>query len=360
MSFFVPPTKNGGKMSTMKALVYKDIGKISYEDRPIPKIVESTDVILRVAAVGICGTDVKILEGKHVVGDNIALGHEFGGVVTEIGSSVSTIKIGDRIAIDNSIRCGLCEYCRTGNSPQCDWIKEKSIGIFQNGGYAEYCVVPESACFKIPDEMDDITATQVETLATVLNGMDAVQMQCWDSVVILGFGPIGYLFSALSKNVAAYTMATEIDPFRIEVAKKIGVPVFNPNEDNIEEEVMKLTNGKGADVVIDAVGTQLENALKYVRPGGKVLAFGMDSSVKATIVPNTITRKAIKLIGTYVGQNTMLYAIKLLMSGKIDMKPFFTEVISLKDGKEAFNKLGLDLNTQKHIPKQAMKIVMKP
>lgn len=347
-------------MSTMKALVYKDIGKIVYEERALPKIVEPTDVILKVAAVGICGTDVKILEGKHVVGDNIALGHEFGGVVTEIGISVTSLKIGDRVAVDNSLRCGLCEYCRTGNSPQCNWLKDKSIGIFQNGGYAEYCVLPENACFKIPDEMDDITATQVETLATVLNGMNAVQMQCWDTVVILGFGPIGYLFTAISKNVAAYTISTEIDPFRIEVAKKLGVPVYDPNVDNIEEQVMKLTNGKGADIVIDAVGSQLENALKYVTPGGKVLAFGMDSSIKATIVPNTITRKAIKLIGTYIGQNTMLPSIKLLMSGKLNMKPFFTEVIPLKDGLKAFSKLGLDLNTQQHIPKQAMKIVMKP
>lgn len=347
-------------MKTMKSLTYKDIGKIVYEDKPVPQITNPNDVILKVSAVGICGTDVKILEGKHVVGEDIALGHEFGGVVTEIGSGVTTLKIGDRVAVDNSLRCGLCEYCRTGNSPQCHWLKDKSIGIFQNGGYAEYCVLPENACFKIPDAMDDITATQVETLGTVLNGMNAVQMQCWDTVVVLGFGPIGYLFSALAKSVAAYTMCTEIDPFRISVAKELGVPVFNPNEVDLEKEVMKFTDGKGADVVIDAVGSQLENALKYVTPGGKVLAFGMDSSVKATIVPNTITRKAIKLIGTYIGQNTMLPAIKILMSGKINMKPFFTELIPLKDGLSAFNKLGLDLKTQKHIPKQAMKIVMKP
>lgn len=347
-------------MKTMKSLTYKDIGKIVYEDKPVPQLTHPNDVILKVAAVGICGTDVKILEGKHVVGEDIALGHEFGGVVTEIGEGVTTLKVGDRVAVDNSLRCGLCEYCRTGNSPQCHWLKDKSIGIFQNGGYAEYSLLPENACFKIPDSMDDITATQVETLGTVLNGMNAVQMQCWDTVVVLGFGPIGYLFSALAKNVAAYTMCTEIDPFRIEVAKKLGVPIFNPEVHDIEKEVMKFTDGKGADIVIDAIGSQLENALKYVTPGGKVLAFGMDSSIKATVIPNTITRKAIKVIGTYIGQNTMLPAIKILMSGKIDMKPFFTEIIPLKDGLSAFSKLGLDLKTNQHIPKQAMKIVMKP
>lgn len=347
-------------MKKMKTLAYKGIGKIILEERLVPHVSEPFDVVLKVSACGICGTDVKIMEGKHVVGNDIALGHEFGGIVQEVGSNVTSLKIGDRVAVDNSLRCGLCEYCRTGNSPQCDWLKDKSIGIFQNGGYAEYALVPENACFKIPDVLDDITATQVETLGTVLNGMSVVQMQCWDTVMVLGFGPIGYLFSALSKNIAAYTMCTEIDLFRIGVAKELDVPVFNPNEVNLEKEVMKFTDGKGADIVIDAVGSQLENAIKYVAPGGKILAFGMDSSIRANIIPNTITRKAIKILGTYIGQNTILPAIKILQSGKINMGPFFTEVIKLENGISAFNKLGLDLNTLKHIPKQAMKIVIQP
>jgi threonine dehydrogenase-like Zn-dependent dehydrogenase len=347
-------------MKTMKTLAYKSIGKIVLEDRPVPHGTEPLDVVIKVSACGICGTDVKIMEGKHVVGNDIALGHEFCGVVQEIGSHVTSLKIGDKVAVDNSLRCGLCEFCRSGNSPQCDWLKDKSIGIFQNGGYAEYCLLPESACFKIPDDMDDITATQVETLGTVLNGMNTVQMQCWDTVVILGFGPIGYLFAALAKNVAAKVIVSEIDSFRINVAKQLGVPVFNPNEMDLEKEILAFTGGKGADVVIDACGSQLENAIKYVIPGGKILAFGMDSSIKATVTPNTITRKAIKILGTYIGQNTIIPAIKILQAGKIDMKPFFTEVIPLENGVSSFGKLGLDLATLSHIPKQAMKIVIKP
>jgi threonine dehydrogenase-like Zn-dependent dehydrogenase len=347
-------------MKMMKTLAYKDIGKIVLEERPIPHVTEPFEVVIKVSACGICGTDVKIMEGKHGVGDDIAIGHEFCGVVKEIGNHVTSIKIGDRVAVDNSLRCGLCEACRTGNSPQCEWLKTKSIGIFQNGGYAEFCLLPENACFKIPDEMDDITATQVETLGTVLNGMNTVQMQCWETVVILGFGPIGYLFAALAKNVAAKVLVTEIDPFRINVAKQLGVPVLNPNEVDLEKEILAFTGGKGADVVIDACGSQLENAIKYVMPAGKILAFGMDSSIKATVIPNTITRKAIKILGTYIGQNTIVPAIKILESGKINMKPFFTEVIPIENGVSSFSKLGLDLATLKHIPKQAMKIVIKP
>lgn len=344
----------------MKALAFKQIGKIALEDRPAPVITSPAQVRLKVIACGICGTDVKILEGKHAVGNNTILGHEFVGRVVEIGGNVSTLKVGERVAVDNSLRCGLCEYCRSGNSSQCNWLKDKSIGIFQDGGYAEYCVLPENACYKVPDEMNDIVATQVETLGTVLNGMNIVQMQPWDSVVVIGFGPIGYLFSALAKNIAARVMVLEIDEFRRKVAKELGVPVFNPNDTDIEKQVLSFTDNKGAEIVIDAVGTQLENAINYVAPGGKILAFGMDSSVKATIVPNTITRKAIKILGSYIGQNTCLSAVKILQSGKINMTPFFTEVIKLEEGVSAFSKLGLDLKTLTHVPKQAMKIVIKP
>jgi threonine dehydrogenase-like Zn-dependent dehydrogenase len=344
----------------MKALVFEDVGKIGFDRIPVPEISEPNQVLLKVVACGICGTDVKILQGKHAYKENTVLGHEFNGVVEEIGKSVSTLKVGDRVAIDNSLRCGLCEACRMGQSSQCNWLTDKSIGIFQNGGYADYTIVPENACYKLPDSIDDITGTQVETLGTVLNGMNIVEMKPWDTVLILGFGPIGYLFSALSKNMAARAVATEIDPFRIKVAKQLGIPVLNPNETDLETSIPELTDGIKPDIVIDAVGNQLEIALNFVAPGGKILAFGMDSSVQATVVPNTITRKAVKILGSYIGQNTCLPAIRILQAGKIDMGPFFTEKIPLENGVDAFAKLGLDMNTLKPIPKNAMKLVLFP
>jgi len=347
-------------MGTMKALVFENVGKIAFAQIPVPKISQPNQILIKVAACGICGTDIKILQGKHAFKENTVLGHEFNGVVADAGSGVSTLKVGDRVAIDNSLRCGLCDACRMGQSSQCDWLTDKSIGIFQNGGYAEYSIVPENACFRLPDTIDEIVGTQVETLGTVLNGMNIIEMKPWDTVLILGFGPIGYLFSALSKNIAAHAIATEIDPFRIMVAKQLGIPVLNPKETDIGQSVLELTGGIKPDIVIDAVGNQLENAISYVASGGKILAFGMDSSVEATIVPNTITRKAVKILGSYIGQNTCLPAIRILQSGKIDMKPFFTENIALEHGVSAFEKLGLDMNTLKPIPKKAMKLVLSP
>jgi (R,R)-butanediol dehydrogenase/meso-butanediol dehydrogenase/diacetyl reductase len=344
----------------MRALVFKDVGQLELETLPVPKITKSDQVLIKVSHCGICGSDVKILQGKHAYKKNTVLGHEFNGVVAETGRGVTTLKVGDRISIDNNPRCGLCEYCRTGISSQCESIKENTIGIYKNGGYAEYCIAQENICFKLPDEIDDIVATQVETLGTVLNGMNVIQMQAWDSVLILGCGPIGYLFTALASQIAAQVAVTEIDPFRLRIAESFDIPAFNPNQVDIEEQIIKLTNGRKFDIVIDAVGTELENALHYVASGGKILAFGMDDSFKATITPYQVTRGAIKILGTYIGQNTCLPAIKVLQVRKLKLDNFFTEIIPLEEGPAAFAKVGLDLISLKQVPKSAMKLVLRP
>ena len=347
-------------MNTMKALIFRDVGKIERDEIPIPQVTQPDDVLIKIAACGVCGTDIKILEGKHSYRQNVVIGHEFNGSVVEIGSSVKHVKVGNRVAIDNNPRCGFCSFCRMGMSSQCSEIGKNAIGVQRNGGYAEYCLVPESVCYPLPPEIDDILGTQVETLATVINGMNTLLMLPYDYVLVIGFGPIGYLFASLAKNIAAKVAVTEIDPFRIGVARELGLTVWNPHEIDVVERIMEFTYGRKADIVIEATGTELETALKCVTPGGKVLAFGMDSSARTTVVPHDLTRWAIKVLGVYLGQNTMLPASRILREGRINMKPFFTKVIPLEQGVDAFGDLGLDLATMTHHPKSAMKIVVKP
>ncbi len=346
-------------MEKMRALVFKDVGKLFLEERPIPCVKDPDDVLLKVINVGICGSDVKIMEGKHHFRQNTVLGHEFCGVVVETGTHVKHVKVGDRVAVDNNIRCGFCSFCRMGLTSQCVEIKENAIGVMRDGGYAEYCLVPEKQCYVLPDEIDNITGSQVETLATVINGMNHLQMLPYDYVLILGFGPIGYLFAQFAKNIACKVAVTEIDPFRISVAKVCGLTVWNPEVDNIEQNITDFTYGRKADIVVEATGNALEQALRCVTPGGKVLPFGMDSSIKATVIPNDITRWATKIIGLYLGQNTMVPAIRVFQEKRLNMKPFFTKKIPLEDGLEAFGCLGLDVQTMQHHPKSAMKIVME-
>jgi len=348
------------KMDTMKALVMKDVGRVEMEQLPIPHVKDPDDVLLRINAVGICGSDIKIIEGKHHYRPNTVLGHEFCGEVVEVGSHVHHVKLGDRVAVDNNIRCGFCDFCRMGLTSQCVDIKTSALGVMRNGGYAEYCLVPEKQCFVLPDEIDDVLGTQVETLATVVNGMNTLQMLPYDYVMVIGFGPIGYLFAQFAKNIAAKVAVTEIDPYRIEIARQCGLTVWNPNEVDVVQKITEFTYGRKADIVIEATGNGFEQALKCVTPGGKVLPFGMDSSITATVIPNEITRWATKILGLYLGQNTMVPSIRIFQENRLNMEPFFTKVIPLDDGISAFEDLGLDMKTLERHPKKAMKIVMKP
>ena len=347
-------------MDKMKALVFKDVGKLVLEQVPVPHVKDPDDVVIKVNAVGICGSDVKIVEGKHHFKPNTILGHEFCGEIVEVGSHVHHVKIGDRVAVDNNIRCGQCEFCRRGLTSQCVDIKTSALGVMRDGGYAEYVLVPEKQCFVLPDAIDDILGTQVETLATVVNGMNTLLMLPYEYVMIIGFGPIGYLFAQLAKNIAVKVAVTEIDPFRISVAKACGLTVWNPHEEDVVKNIQEFTYGRKADIVVEATGNGFEQALKCVTPGGKVLPFGMDSSITATVIPNEITRWATKILGLYLGQNTMTHSIRIFEEQRLNMKPFFTKVIPLEEGIGAFDMLGLDIQTLTHHPKSAMKIVMKP
>lgn len=346
-------------MDTMKAYVFKDVGNLVFEEKPIPHVKDPDDVLLKIKAVGICGSDLKIIEGKHHFKPNTVLGHEFCGEVIEVGSHVNYVKIGDRVAIDNNIRCGFCSFCRMGLTSQCVEIKTSALGVMRDGGYAEYCLVPEKQCYVLPDEIDNILGTQVETLATVVNGMNTLLMLPYDYVLILGFGPIGYLFAQFAKNIAAKVAVTEIDPFRRQVAQDCGLTVWDPNEVNITEKITEFTYGRKADIVIEATGNALWQALECVTPGGKMLPFGMDSSIETTIVPNEITRWATKILGLYLGQNTMVPSIRIFQENRLNMVSFFTKVIPFDEGLGAFDLLGLDMETLEHKPKRAMKIVMQ-
>src|SRR5512139_3838863 len=310
-------------MEKMKALVFKEIGNLVMEERCVPHVKEPDDVVIKVHRVGICGTDVKIMEGKHHFKPNTVLGHEFCGEVVEVGTHVKYIKVGDRVAVDNNIRCGFCSFCRMGLSSQCVEIKFNALGVMRDGGYAEYCLVPEKQCFALPPEIDDVLGSQVETLATVVNGMNHLLMLPYDYALILGFGPIGYLFAQFAKNIAAKVAVTEIDPYRISIDKQCGLIVWNPHEEDVVANITEFTHGRKADIVVEATGNALEQALQCVTPGGKVLPFGMDSSIQATVIPNDITRWAIKILGLYLGQNTMMPAIRIYQEKRLDMQHFF-------------------------------------
>ena len=202
--------------------------------------------------------------------------------------------------------------------------------------------------------------TQVETLSPVLNGLHAIGLESWEYVLVLGFGPIGYLLASLARNTAAKVAVTEIDPFRIAVAETMGFAVFNPEVEDIVQRYLEFTGGSRADVVIEAVGTELGCGLQALAPGGRMLHMGMDSESRACLEPNRITRDALRVFGSYLGHGAMLKSIRLLKEHKIDMEQYFSDILPLDMGLDAFPRLGLRLDTMEHCRKSAMKIVLKP
>ena len=310
-------------------------GEIKLEQLEIPQITKNNEILIEVKACGICGTDLKILDGGHPANDNTILGHEFVGVVKELGSDIKDLKLGDKLVVDPNEKCGYCINCRRGLSNLCDFLATgTTFGIFQNGGFAKYCVLPRSAIFKLPNNIDMTSAALVEPLSCAVHCHNIADVKESDNVVIMGAGPMGLIIeSVVRKHPIKQLILVEIDEWRIQKAYELGADqIINPRRQDIKKEIMELTNGKGADVIIDAVGISetLESALKIWAPGARLILFGQDFRAEAIIKPNDIVRYQRKIMGSYIGYaEDFLDAIELIANKIIDIDKVITHKIPL-------------------------------
>jgi len=328
-------------MEKMLAAVFhkneREGGEVRLEEVEIPQIIRNDQILIEVKASGICGTDLKIMEGGHPASDNIILGHEFVGVVKELGDDISDLKVGDKIVVDPNEKCGYCINCRRGYSNLCEYMAlGTTFGIFQHGGFAEYCVIPRSTVFKLPDKIDMNAAALVEPLSCAVHCHNIADVKESDNVVIMGAGPMGLIIeSVIRKHPIKRLISVELNEFRIQKALELGADyVVNPEKQDIKKEIMKLTNDEGADVIIDAVGISatFENALKIWAPGARLVCFGQDFRAEAKIRPNDIVRYQRKIIGSYIGYaKDFLDAIELISNGIIDVNKIITHKIPLDE-----------------------------
>jgi threonine dehydrogenase-like Zn-dependent dehydrogenase len=344
----------------VQGLIFRDKAQFELGEKDIPKISTPTDVLLEVKYAGICGTDLNIFWGNHPANPNTILGHEYTGIVKEVGNAVTCVKPGDKVVIDPNIKCSTCFYCRNNMENQCNLLdKGNALGIFRDGGFAKYNLAPESTVYKIPHDMPYESAVLVEPLSCIVNALNIAKIKPDDTVVVLGAGPIGLLFTNIVHHIASMTIVTELEELRIERAKKYANYVFNPKEINVEEKIKKLTDGVMGDVVIDATGVLFDDAIKLVKKGGKIILFGMNYGYKGSIHPYLITRKEIKIFGSYIANKTIMPAIKLLYHNKIDVNHYISEILPLDEIFLGFKKLGLDVEAKKKVPVEALKIVIK-
>ncbi|MCY9665808.1 alcohol dehydrogenase catalytic domain-containing protein [Paenibacillus alginolyticus] len=310
----------------MQAVVFKQEGQFSVEDRPIPTIKNDDEVLLKVLAASICGTDVHILASPpgHPATEGKILGHEYVAEIVAIGSRVENVKVGDRVCIDPNLTCGgFCSSCKNGMPNLCEHVI--TYGIFEDGGFAAFNVVPARMIYPISHDVPVELAALVEPLSCVVNGCDKINVQPGQSVVVLGAGPMGQLFIQMVKAAgASKIICVDLSDYRLDIAIKSGAThTVSPNKNDIREFILKET-ALGVDVVIDCVGSLFDQAVSLVRPGGQVLLLGLNSHALPAVKQYDITKNEISVKGTFISKFSFAKAIHIVESGLLNLEQLIT------------------------------------
>jgi alcohol dehydrogenase len=327
----------------MKALVYQGAGRKLWTEVPKPEIIESSDAIVRVDAVTICGTDLHILKGDvPTVAPGRILGHEVVGTVDEVGAGVSTLKPGQRVLVSCITSCGTCRFCREGAYGQClgggGWI----LGHRIDGTQAEYVRVPfaETSLYPLPDSISDEAAVLLaDILPTsyevgVLNG----RVSPGDVVAIVGAGPIG-LAAVMTAKLFSPSHIVAIDPAasRLDAAKRFGADVVASSDDEALAAIAEVTEGLGADVAIEAVGIPetFELSTRLVRPGGHVANVGVHGK-PATLHLEELWIRNVTITTGLVDTRTTPTLLKMLANGQLSADGLLTHRFGLDEMLDAY------------------------
>lgn len=337
----------------MRAVVLEGANRFhAVSDYPKPEIGEG-EMLMKMERAAICGTDIRILEGKKTKGVRYpsVIGHEVSGTIVEIGKDVEGFQIGDRVAVANVIPCGCCDMCRRGMENVC--MNRKAIGYEFDGGFAEYVRLPEIAVksgniVKLPEHVSFAEGAVIEPLSCCLRGQRNVGLKFNDNVLIIGAGPIGLMHVLLAKAAGARrVIVSELNEYRRGKALECGADlVVDSGKEDLEEIVKRETNGLGMDVVIMAIGIPalVNPALKLVRKGGAVSLFaGFAKGVMADLDPNLIHYNEIRMTGSsaYKRQD-YLDAAEMVINGYLDLKPIVTHTYKIEEFQAAYemNKSG--------------------
>ncbi|HUY96600.1 MAG TPA: alcohol dehydrogenase catalytic domain-containing protein [Verrucomicrobiae bacterium] len=323
-------TEPGRGARTMRAAVFAGAGRVAIESRPAPSLASAQDVLVAVEACGLCGTDLHILEDPpgHPATPGVILGHEIVGRVTAAGPEASGVSPGDRVAVAPNLPCGTCSACKWGHLSHCERLS--SLGIFRDGGLAELVSAPARACHRVSERVATGPAALIEPLSCVLNGVDQGAPRAGEVAVIFGAGAIGLLFLAVLRAGGVRCVVVEPLAARRQAARQMGaVAVVDPSL----QEVGPILAGwapAGADLAVDAVGTRVVEALAHTRARGRVVVFGMNSRARAEIAQNDLTRRELRILGTYVGDLGFPPAVRLLESGLLDLSPLVSHLWPLE------------------------------
>lgn len=320
---------------TMKAAMLYGPNDLRVERVPLPEI-GAHDVLLHVDMCGICGTDVHILRGSFPA-PNLPLipGHEFAGHVVAVGAAVEHVKLNDYVTADINLACGHCYFCRRQQKLFCEQIQQ--IGVHTHGALAEYVKVPATAIYQVPEGLSPQQGAYIEPLACAVHGQERAAIQPGSSVAIIGAGPMGLAHVQLAKlRGAAPVIVTEMNQVRLAKAREMGADhVIDAGAEDAVATVRALTGGRGADYVIEAVGSipTYRQAFNMVRRGGTLVAYGAaPSTASLDLKPFDIYSKELTIVGSYAGTYaTWPEAIALIQGGRFNPETIVTEIAPLDD-----------------------------
>ena len=329
----------------MKAAVFYAPGDVRVESLSSPQL-EPGMVLLRIRRVGICGSDLHYYEQGHcgtsVPHSPFILGHEFSADVAEIGDGVTNVAIGQRVTANPARACGFCDLCKAGRGNLC--LKTIMLGSAGstphiNGAMAEYVTVRADQCHVLPDEIGLEIGAMIEPLAVALHAIKRAGGVSGKRVLVLGAGTIGRLSAAAAKAYGAAPVAiTEIIPERRQKAADSGIPVvFDPESTNFIDEALELT-GLGFDTIIEASASPraLRQAFDLIRPGGTIVQIGTLPTQDIPLPALRIMRKEINYIGSQRYGDVFDEAIRLVASGRINLRPIMSDEFRADDAAKAF------------------------
>ena len=295
------------------------------------------EVLVKVRACGVCGTDVHIVEGESRSSPPVVLGHEYAGTVEDFAKGVKGVGAGQLVAIDPNISCGTCFYCRRGLVHLCSGLR--ALGVDIDGGMAEYSIVPVKQVYELPEHLSAEESAFIEPVSCAIHGIDRARIRVGDTVVILGGGAVGLLMLQLARTAgAARVIVVEPLANKRSIAEHLGADdVINPEEQDVESAIHDLTL-VGADVVIECVGkTQtMQSAVEMARRGGTVEFFGVcPIGQTIPVEPNKIYYKELTVVGSYVNPFSFPRAIAVLKHGKVRIDGFQIDKFPLDGVHEA-------------------------
>lgn len=311
--------------------------KIEVVETDFDEILGEKEVLIRVKAAAICGTDLHIYKGERQdVELPRVMGHELSGEVVAVESMVENIKVGDRVVVDPVISCGTCHVCKKGHSNVCASVA--CLGVQADGGFQDYIKMPEERVYKFSDSVTWNEAALIEPLACAAQMVARGRVQAGDKVVIIGAGAIGLSVLLVCKLLGAKVLISDMIESRLELAKKMNADVVvNSSIQDIKREVSLFTDGLGADVVLDAVGYAklLELSIELAAPTARILVIGFDDNL-ASIPQVVITKKELEIIGSRMNNQKFPQVIEWIESKQLDVKDLISAVYKLEDIDKAF------------------------